>query len=409
MSLLTSHIERLLLHHDCVIVPGLGGFVAQECGARYVEEEDLFLPPYRTVTFNSRLNLSDGLLAAAIARSEGMTFEAASTWVVAEVETIRRTIAERGSYLFPGVGQLEATRTAAYEFTPISCGILSPALYGLDSCYVLTADEALAPDLMPKPALALHHANERTKGDTTSEEVINRQDDDTTEHDDQETGGQPSNIYSIGTQVLHYISAASVIAVCYIASLSLLPFSLSQSAMNEASMFDSIASLVDRFRPSAPAPANLEFKDQATTSKMDKVATAKTIAEEEDTHASHEQEEITTSTSSVFSTDLTEAKSTEAITSANHPATATTATTGPSTSHPFTLVLASALPKDRAEGYAEECRQAGMTDVSVYVRGRMNRVVSGAFATETEARNALRTLTREHPEVADAWIYCIPQ
>ena len=59
---LSKHIECLLLRHNCVIVPGLGGFVTQYVPARYVPEEELFFPPFRSVGFNPRLTLNDGLL-----------------------------------------------------------------------------------------------------------------------------------------------------------------------------------------------------------------------------------------------------------------------------------------------------------------------------------------------------------
>lgn len=39
---LSRHIESLMLKHDCVIVPGLGGFVTQYVPARRVDDEQLF-------------------------------------------------------------------------------------------------------------------------------------------------------------------------------------------------------------------------------------------------------------------------------------------------------------------------------------------------------------------------------
>ena len=42
---LTKHIEILLLENDCVIVPGLGGFIAHHQSAHYEEDEGVFLPP----------------------------------------------------------------------------------------------------------------------------------------------------------------------------------------------------------------------------------------------------------------------------------------------------------------------------------------------------------------------------
>ena len=50
---LAQHIEVLLLENDCVIVPGLGGFVAHYTPAMRVAEENVFLPPYPYYRFQS--------------------------------------------------------------------------------------------------------------------------------------------------------------------------------------------------------------------------------------------------------------------------------------------------------------------------------------------------------------------
>ena len=42
MLRIITHIERLLLTHDCVILPKFGGFVLQTLPATYQEEEHLF-------------------------------------------------------------------------------------------------------------------------------------------------------------------------------------------------------------------------------------------------------------------------------------------------------------------------------------------------------------------------------
>ena len=52
MLRIDRHIEILLLENDCIIVPGLGGFVAYYSEAYYEEAENIYLPPYRTVGFN---------------------------------------------------------------------------------------------------------------------------------------------------------------------------------------------------------------------------------------------------------------------------------------------------------------------------------------------------------------------
>lgn len=59
---LAQHIEVLLLENDCVIVPGLGGFVAHYTPAMRVAEENVFLPPTRIIGFNPQLKMNDGYL-----------------------------------------------------------------------------------------------------------------------------------------------------------------------------------------------------------------------------------------------------------------------------------------------------------------------------------------------------------
>ena len=56
---LSRHIESLLLDHNCVIIPGFGGFITQYTSARYIKEEGIFLPPYRNIIFNKELVLND--------------------------------------------------------------------------------------------------------------------------------------------------------------------------------------------------------------------------------------------------------------------------------------------------------------------------------------------------------------
>ena len=48
---LSTHIEYMLLTHDEVSVPQLGTFIVKDMSSRRVDEEGIFLPPYRTVTF----------------------------------------------------------------------------------------------------------------------------------------------------------------------------------------------------------------------------------------------------------------------------------------------------------------------------------------------------------------------
>ncbi|TLX70946.1 SPOR domain-containing protein [Labilibacter sediminis] len=72
---LEKHINDLLYLYDCVIVPGLGGFVANMQSAELNEKTGVFSPPRREIGFNLSLSHNDGLLINHIASKEGLSFE----------------------------------------------------------------------------------------------------------------------------------------------------------------------------------------------------------------------------------------------------------------------------------------------------------------------------------------------
>lgn len=68
------HIEYLLLHHDCVVVPGLGAFINVRHAARFDSVRRAWLPMSREVRFNGALSHDDGLLANSYARKNCVSF-----------------------------------------------------------------------------------------------------------------------------------------------------------------------------------------------------------------------------------------------------------------------------------------------------------------------------------------------
>lgn len=77
MLRIITHIERLLLTHDCVILPKFGGFVLQTLPATYQEEEHLFRPMRKEVMFNVTLQHTDGLLSESYMQTYGVDYRKA--------------------------------------------------------------------------------------------------------------------------------------------------------------------------------------------------------------------------------------------------------------------------------------------------------------------------------------------
>lgn len=131
MKELSRHIEQLLLEHNCVIVPQLGGFVTQYVPARYVEAEKLFLPPARTVAFNPHLTLNDGLLVQSYMRVHSTTYQQTVRLIDRAVVDMKRRIQQDGSVNLHGIGTLSRNINGNYDFVPLTAGVSTPELYGL--------------------------------------------------------------------------------------------------------------------------------------------------------------------------------------------------------------------------------------------------------------------------------------
>lgn len=127
---LRRHIEILLLHNDCVIVPHLGGFMAHHVEAHYDEAEGLFVPPCRTLGFNPQLTMSDSLLAQSYADAYDLSFPEAVTRIEQEVRLLKQRLATSGRLELPHLGTLSINGDGRYEFEP-SATLPTPALYGL--------------------------------------------------------------------------------------------------------------------------------------------------------------------------------------------------------------------------------------------------------------------------------------
>ena len=130
---LSRHIESLMLKHDCVIVPGLGGFVTQYVSARRIDDELMFLPPYRTVGFNPQLTMNDGLLVQSYMQAYDTNYPETVKLIGDAVQQVKSQLQTDGEYELVGIGKLTLNAEGVYNFIPNEAGVLSPELYGLDS------------------------------------------------------------------------------------------------------------------------------------------------------------------------------------------------------------------------------------------------------------------------------------
>jgi len=105
---ISRHISYLLFDHECVIVPGLGGFVSNYAPAKIHPVQHLFQPPSKTILFNPELKNNDGLLANFIAESEKISFSEALAIIDAFVNSTRSSVKSGQKLKLEKIGVLHA-------------------------------------------------------------------------------------------------------------------------------------------------------------------------------------------------------------------------------------------------------------------------------------------------------------
>ena len=153
---LQRHIEILLLTNDCVIVPGLGGFMAHHIDARFDSEDNTFVPPLRTLGFNQNLTMNDSLLVQSYIECYDISYPEALRRLEDEVSELRQHLQTEGSYELTDIGVLSLNSEGNIEFRPCEAGILTPSLYGLGTFEMqpLRKAEAAAAEAAPAEAAA---------------------------------------------------------------------------------------------------------------------------------------------------------------------------------------------------------------------------------------------------------------
>lgn len=133
MKELARHIEVLLLENDCVIVPGLGGFITHNKAAEFKDSANVFCPPVRTIGFNPQLIINDGLLAQSYMQAYDTDFPDASRKIESVVSQIKDSLYKNGQAELENIGTLYYTMAGVYGFEPYQNAFFSPSLYGLGS------------------------------------------------------------------------------------------------------------------------------------------------------------------------------------------------------------------------------------------------------------------------------------
>ena len=376
---LERHIEILLLSNDCVIVPGLGGFMTHHVEARYDERDNMFLPPLRTLGFNPQLNINDSLLAQSYIEAYDISYPEALQRIEDEVNELRQHLQNEGSYELNDIGLLELNDEGKFVFTPCEAGILTPALYGLSSFEMKPLEQPVA---KPAPVVVQEPEPIEEPVEQPMAQVIDIEPE-TETIDEQE---EPDDVVRIKySWIRNAVAAAAILVAIIILALpsgktDLMTRSISN--LNNGLFF------------------GLNSKDTNTS----KISIERNSRSEETISRS---EECRVRSENTLEADVQAKADSAAASSATGNLTPHSSLHTPQESTTpqknYCIVLASYVSQRNANAFIERLQKQGFEQAEIFERNNIRRVIYGHYASESDAHDDLRRFHRQS-ETAEAWI-----
>ena len=255
MKALSLHIERLLLHHDCVVVPHFGAFVVHESAATRSEQENIFFPPSRLVRFNPDLVQDDLLLVEAVRQEQNSSLSEAKRATQAMVLDLRSQLLADGQVDFGTIGVFTQDDDGQISFSSCQAGVTTPRYYGLDAF------------TMPRLANRMPHAAaSNTHAHHNAAVRPFRHNDDIT--------------IRISRRTLRNVAAAAAIAIICVIFTS--PFQMSDVKGGQASVFSSSPKVENTQQTKAeekPAATDALVNEEIPTAQNATAAEEKAVEE----------------------------------------------------------------------------------------------------------------------------------
>lgn len=348
------HIEFLLLANDCVIVPDFGGFMAHHVPAHYDTDDFSFVPPTRTLGFNSQLRINDSLLVQSYVESYDISYPEALRRIEDEVNELKTLLGEQGYYTMDDLGTLTINQEGNYEFVPCESGILTPEFFGLNT-----------------------YTFPRLK-DTTSAIVKAAEVDVAPRSIENENKIQE---FELSPQLLDFTDSDDSKAI-----------SIKMSWIRNAI---AVAAAVVAFFLLATPVTNSELSNQAMTHLQQNVL-YKLIPQ--DTNVMKAEPVIAARQAPKSTPDET----VKAI-APEKPA-MPVAPTAIAPSVKYCIVVASQVKQSNAEEFVERLHREGYADAKIHIHKQTIRVFCGEYATESEAYRQLNKMNNQE-QFAEAWVF----
>jgi cell division septation protein DedD len=110
------YLSDLLYEYDCVIIPGLGGFIGNNSPSRVNSIHHTFFPPCKSLLFNINLKQNDGLLANRIVQDKKISYEEAMESIRSFVNQCKASLKEGKRIRLMNIGTLYVDNRRTLQF-----------------------------------------------------------------------------------------------------------------------------------------------------------------------------------------------------------------------------------------------------------------------------------------------------
>lgn len=147
--------------HDCVILPGIGAFIASYKPAYINSEWGIITPPRREIYFNSSITNNDGLIANSISRKERISFSEASQILQEKSILLKKTLSTQGEITIGHIGTLHYGEDATISFEPFKNSSKSQNRNGFDTICLKTLSQLNSQKFTPNTSRNKNFKNDK--------------------------------------------------------------------------------------------------------------------------------------------------------------------------------------------------------------------------------------------------------
>jgi cell division septation protein DedD len=156
-------IKDLLYSNDCVVLPGLGGFIAKYKGASLNTSLHTIYPPQKTIGFNPQIKENDGLLVSALCALNNCSYSEGKAELDAWVKEQSNTLLRGEKISWKGIGILFQDRLGKIQFIPDSKGNFSVESFGLEKIILVPVERKVQEPIAPEVSVLEKRAEQGSK------------------------------------------------------------------------------------------------------------------------------------------------------------------------------------------------------------------------------------------------------